>query len=81
MRPLKPLVGLIGHSDFVSQESTFLQLEGRGLKQNTLYYALFSGHATARLKACWRKILPKRVHTMRSCTHALALNDISLIFF
>ena len=58
MRPLKPLVGLIGHSDFVSRESTFLQLEERGLKQDTLYYALFSGHATARLKACWRKILP-----------------------
>ena len=44
-------------------------------------YALFSGHATARLKACWRKILPERVHTMRSCAHALALNDIRLIFF
>jgi len=59
----------------------FLRLEGRGLKQNTLDYALFSGHATVRLKACWKKILPERVHTMRSCTHALALNDTRLIFF
>ena len=47
MRPLKPLVGLIGHSDFVSRESTFLQLEERGLKAGyfvlcTIFWARYS---------------------------------------
>lgn len=32
VRPLKPLVGLIGHSDFVSQESTFFAIGGKGVE-------------------------------------------------
>ena len=47
MRPLKPLVGLIGHSDFVSQESTFFAIGGKGVEAGyfvlcTIFWARYS---------------------------------------